>query len=199
MFKELIVSKRGRGIGATLTAASLFMGCVGEVDAPTPAATPPALSEAARAEATKLTANYRNVTVEKDQQGATVEFDSPAGHQRFAFEFGANLEGIEPMDKAPAETLPDGVVAYTSEWHWWGVKYRLNRGETRDLVTEGNNAAILYAIGAAFGCGACAVGAAIEANWSGAANRFYNEGNCIHLNLPYMTTGRTNRGTHNCR
>ena len=104
-------------------------------------------------------------------------------------------------DELPASDAlaPNKRLKYDSEWHWWGVKYRLNRGETRDLVSEGNNAAVLYAIGAAFGCGACAVGAAIEANWAGQANRFYNEGDCIHLNLPYFTTGRTKRNTYNCR
>ena len=201
MFKqsEFVASARFMAVG--LTAASMLMGCTGAVDDPTSGGPPqpPPISEAARAQAEAITSNYHNLTVEKDERGAVVDFDSPAGHQHFSFAFGDNLEGISEAPDATA-TLPDGTVPYTSEWHWWGVKYRLNRGETRDLVTDGSNAAVLYAIGAAFGCGgACAVGAAIEASWSNAANRYYNEGNCIHINMPYMTTGRTNRNTYNCR
>ena len=200
MFKQRESLVSARVMAAGLTAASMLVGCAGEVGDRSGGPQQPPISEAARAQAEAITANYHNLTVQKDEQGAVVDFDSPAGHQHFSFAFGDNLEGIS--EKAPSATpaLPDGTVAYTSEWHWWGVKYRLNRGETRDLVTEGSNAAVLYAIGAAFGCGgACAVGAAIEASWSNAANRYYNEGNCIHINMPYMTTGRTNRGTYNCR
>jgi hypothetical protein len=167
--------------------------------------TPLVVSEAARAQAEQLTAGFQNVRVSRDERGASVDFDDASGrHHSYDFDLGVNLEILpEELDATttgtPQPELGTGAFAYTSEWHWWGVKYRLNRGETRDLVTEGNNAAVLYAVGAAFGCGACAVGAAIEANWAGQANRFYNEGDCIHINLPYFTTGRTRRNTHNCR
>ena len=43
------------------------------------------ISEAARAQAEAITANYHNLTVEKDEKGAVVDFDSPAGHQHFSF------------------------------------------------------------------------------------------------------------------
>jgi hypothetical protein len=159
------------------------------------------VSEAARAEAERVVSQYTDLQVSRDEHGASVEFRDARGMlHTYDFDFGDNAEAI-PEDPAPTAQGDIGTqrFAYQSEWHWWGVKYRLNRGETRDLVTEGNNAAVLYAIGAAFGCGACAVGAAIEANWAGQANRMYNEGDCIHINLPYFTTGRTKINTYNCR
>jgi hypothetical protein len=166
--------------------------------------TPLAVSAQSLAEAERIVSRFKNLQVSRDAQGAHVRFDDSGQHYVYDFEFGDNAQGLlepPPSDNVPgtAERATKIHLTYKTEWHWWGVKYRLNRGETRDLVTEGNNAAVLYAIGAAFGCGACAVGAAIEANWAGQANRFYNEGDCIHLNLPYFTTGRTKRNTHNCR
>lgn len=162
------------------------------------------ISEASRAQAEQIVSQFTDLHVSRDEHGASVDFRDARGVlHAYDFDFGDNAQ-VLPENSGAAAAPAEGDIgtqrfAYQSEWHWWGVKYRLNRGETRDLVTEGNNAAVLYAIGAAFGCGACAVGAAIEANWAGQANRFYNEGDCIHLNLPYFTTGRTRINTYNCR
>ena len=162
------------------------------------------ISEAARAEAEQIASQFTDLHVSRDEHGASVDFRDGRGVlHAYDFEFGDDAEALPDVSGTFTPSAEGDIgtqrFAYQSEWHWWGVKYRLNRNETNELVTEGNSAALIYGLGAFAGCGACAVGAAIEGNWSLQASRFYTAGNCIHINMPYFTTGETKINTHNCR
>lgn len=88
---------------------------------------------------------------------------------------------------------PPGTIAPQYAWTWNG--WELNRAETRQLWLDGATAAVIYAIGAAFGCTACVVGAAIEGYWSTQAYAMYSNGNCIKI---YYWLAVTEHSGSNC-
>jgi hypothetical protein len=151
---------------------------------------------------------FSEPSIERDDTGATVTFSDEVGRvYSYRFDIETNLESSPELDAFEVPDLGEMVTgdlgvarqAYKSEWHWWGVKYRLNRSETRELGTEGQNAAVVYGIATLLGCVSCVLGAAVEAGWATLARAYYDAGNCIHINAPYLTVGETRRNTNNCR
>jgi hypothetical protein len=152
------------------------------------------ISDDAMSQALAIASRYTNPQVTRNGTHSVVTFDDSITGRRHVY-------AIRPTEQPTSNrrSIPVAHSSYKTEWHWWGVKFRLNRNETRELVTEGTNAAILYGIGAFLGCTSCVIGAAIEGGWATLANSYYNRGNCIHLNFPYHTAGETRINRHNCR
>ncbi|HEY9663968.1 MAG TPA: hypothetical protein V6C65_36420 [Allocoleopsis sp.] len=155
----------------------------------------PEVSAEAIEQAEEIASHYidTQVTRQTDDKVRVTFKDATTGKEyAYTFDKNDNVELLEAPDGTPH-------TRYQSEGHWWGVKYRLNRNETRNLANEGSTYSLLYSIGTLAGCQACAIGAAIEGNWAVQANTLYNRGSCIHLNMPYGTTGETRINTYNCK
>lgn len=122
--------------------------------------------------AAELEARYVNTKVVRGASTTVVTFQDRTTGKSYRFEMAT------PAVKA-------GTVSpfYKATWSGWD----LNRAETLKLYYDGSSYAIVYAIGAAVGCVACALGAAIEQNWSNRALQAYNAGQCIHINY-WLTT-----------
>jgi hypothetical protein len=152
------------------------------------APTPADIASAAAA----LKGRYTQPSVVTSGKFVIVTFADHAG-QQYSFTF------VNQLAPGSGDTAaPGGVISpnYQTSWYWWGWRYWLNRSETYSLITEGLNAAIIYAIAAAVGCLPCVLGAAVEMGWSQAASTYYNNGNCIYINNPYMTVGEHH--SHGC-
>ena len=80
-----------------------------------------------------------------------------------------------------ADATP-GVSLYY-RWTWTG--WELNRKETRELVDEGHNAAIAYAMAAEMGIPFASIASLIEGNYSYQAQKALNMGKCLKI---YYTT-----------
>lgn len=120
----------------------------------------------------QMEARYSAPIVTKTENATIVEFTELSTGKDRKFKF-----AHDECASAGAEA-GEIVPMYT----WTSTGWNLNRTETRQLITDGTNAAILYSIGAAIGCTACAVGAAIESSWANLAATYYGRGNCIHIN-----------------
>jgi hypothetical protein len=78
---------------------------------------------------------------------------------------------------------------FRTKWNRW----QLNRQETRDLQTDGQNAAAIYGIAALVGCKPCLAAAIIEGLWQSLAGTYYGRGNCAQIYF-WLTIGEYSGG-----
>jgi hypothetical protein len=182
VYKSLaMLTMIGAVMASTQTGAIAATGTVKESSASVvaPVASP------SRAEVGKMAADlaaaYVNTQVVRGPATTVVTFADRAG-KSYHYEFATS--SVQAA-RATGTVTP----FYNTTWTGWD----LNRRETRELITDGSNAAIIYAIGVALGCVPCALGAFVENNWSGRAAAAYNAGHCLHINY-WMTTNEYSGG-----
>ncbi|WP_091039295.1 hypothetical protein [Glycomyces harbinensis] len=125
-----------------------------------------------------LEATYTEAEISETDEVTTISFADRATGEEFTYELTKSYAEPQPGEFGPL---------YRVTWNGW----ELTRAETRELASEGQQAAIIYAIAAYLGCRPCAIGALIEGAWASYAARYYNRGNCIKIYY-WLTVGELN-------
>lgn len=116
----------------------------------------------------ELEATYTEAEISETDEATTISFADEATGEEFTYELTKSYEEQQAGEYGPL---------YRLTWNGW----ELTRAETRQLVSDGGQAAIIYAIAAYLGCRPCALAAMVEGAWSTYAARYYNRGNCIKI------------------
>jgi hypothetical protein len=166
---------------ATFAAATAaFVSFVAMPVSPAAAATvpaPPVITDPViQAQVEEIVNQYVDVTRVENTTTTIVTFADKAGKK---YEYAFDNEGLtEGDDESSAEGAVDvSRSSYTTTLTGW----KLNKRETRELASDGSQMALVYAIGVAMGCGACAVGAAVEGHWASTASSAVSQGKCVWL------------------
>ncbi|GAB2811515.1 hypothetical protein [Lentzea nigeriaca] len=160
MFKKWVTA-------AAVTA--LLLTGIGTQAQASPAAEPRAATTADKAVEIWHAIESRYVDLKVTETGPLTRTITFADHKGTKYEYSFDV----PENAANG----DMKAEYKTTWTSW----QLNRRETLELARDGADAAVIYAIAAAAGCGACVVGAVIEGYWSTQANAYYNRGNCAEI------------------
>lgn len=117
-----------------------------------------------------LKAEYGQPAVVKSATRIVVSFSDKLG-KHYSYTFA----------RASSTSPSSGSARVHPNFSWGWNAWYLNRGETYDLYVDGAYSAVIYAIGVAFGCVACAVGAAIEGYWATIAWNAWSSGQCVKI------------------